>query len=86
MEGQKLMSQEKIQLMTPQAPFVREISIAELGFEIIDKGKSQILFEPFKNLPNFEYTLNLKPKYLKRCQTREILPKLVTLVRNAQTE
>ena len=46
MEGQKLMSQEKIQLMTPQAPFVREISIAELGFEIIDKGKNQMLFKP----------------------------------------
>ena len=34
-QGQKLLSQEKIQSMKSQAPYVKQISESELGFDVL---------------------------------------------------
>jgi hypothetical protein len=44
MEGQKLFSKDKIRLMTSQAPFVKQISSAELGFDICNQENGAGVF------------------------------------------
>jgi hypothetical protein len=59
-QGQKLLSQEKIQSMKSQAPYVKQIAEAELGFDIIadenNLGKLTVLYCS-ANIPNLCFFL-----------------------------